>query len=525
MPSLVTLELALLAGFVPLLPSLFMSRYFIVLRSHASDTIAAALAITLVLKWAGGRIRWNLNAGPVLMFVLVLYCSVTVSYAHDRVSALHRLILHFDWLVVTSAVFFSLRSKENIVGFLRWTAPGAAAVCIYGVWERLATGQTEISSTMGHTPLYGGYLIVMLFLFQCGMEISEKPGDKILNSSIFALLLINLFLCWSYAALFFFVAGEGLLLTGGWKRSGAGAAALKAAFIALMLTVSFGLIFPWRNAGNVLNLKKKSAELRLKLWKPTLDMIGERPLTGFGAGQYEVFIPRYREKAGEPPRGWEFNTRIRLPVVPENIVLALLAEQGVFGLLIFSGIFAWTFYTTAFHVKSDAGWKRRAAACLGWGAAALLGYAMFHFPFHTPGVWGPAWIMVSLIWGLRDGEPKPPAPPGTQKRKRTALKTSAALAALSLSLYLLYLPVGRLVNDVRVNRGGIHAARGDLKGFRESFENTMPLVPRTWRYYYNYGEGLLSFGKKDEALAAFGKAVRFRPHSVIISRRMKQTAF
>jgi O-antigen ligase len=74
-----------------------------------------------------------------------------------------------------------------------------------------------------------------------------------------------------------------------------------------------------------------SLGIRMIMWKATLRMVAEQPLTGVGAGAWEAEIPLYL------PSGSQVETDYYV----HNEVLQTLAEYGVAGALFLLGLFAW----------------------------------------------------------------------------------------------------------------------------------------------------------------------------------------
>ncbi|TFZ00902.1 hypothetical protein EZ313_20940 [Ramlibacter henchirensis] len=75
----------------------------------------------------------------------------------------------------------------------------------------------------------------------------------------------------------------------------------------------------------------ESLGIRMVMWKATLGMIADRPVTGVGAGAWEVQIPLYL------PRG----TQVETDYYVHNEVLQALAEYGLAGLVFLAGLFGW----------------------------------------------------------------------------------------------------------------------------------------------------------------------------------------
>ncbi|TFZ08229.1 O-antigen ligase family protein [Ramlibacter humi] len=75
----------------------------------------------------------------------------------------------------------------------------------------------------------------------------------------------------------------------------------------------------------------ESLNLRKVMWAATLRMIADRPVSGVGAGAWEVQVPRYQAD-GE---------QLETDYYVHNEVLQLLAEDGVVGLVFLAGLFGY----------------------------------------------------------------------------------------------------------------------------------------------------------------------------------------
>lgn len=104
-----------------------------------------------------------------------------------------------------------------------------------------------------------------------------------------------------------------------------------------------------------------SLSIRKMMWRATLRLIADRPLTGVGAGAWEVQIPRYQADG----------VQLETDYYAHNEVLQLLAEDGAVGLLFLAGLFAyllrsaWTTWgASGEEAAHDAPWRATALASL-----------------------------------------------------------------------------------------------------------------------------------------------------------------
>ncbi|HEY7372471.1 MAG TPA: O-antigen ligase family protein [Polyangia bacterium] len=128
---------------------------------------------------------------------------------------------------------------------------------------------------------------------------------------------------------------------------------------------------------------------RLGLWRRTLAVYREHPLTGVGPGNFSVLFPRYAEP-GAAADGVMSATMV--PRRPHNELLERLTETGPLGLAAFVGLCAAAFVTAgaigraarAQPARTDTVGDLDAAAAGAGGVAASLGCGLTAFPLAMP---------------------------------------------------------------------------------------------------------------------------------------------
>lgn len=86
-----------------------------------------------------------------------------------------------------------------------------------------------------------------------------------------------------------------------------------------------------QRTGSIADPDDASLGVRMTMWKATLRMIEARPLTGVGAGAWEVDIPLYQADG----------TQLETDFYAHNEFLQLVAEYGALGWLLLVGLFAY----------------------------------------------------------------------------------------------------------------------------------------------------------------------------------------
>ncbi|MDY0280962.1 MAG: O-antigen ligase family protein [Salinivirgaceae bacterium] len=126
---------------------------------------------------------------------------------------------------------------------------------------------------------------------------------------------------------------------------------------------------------SIVNPTSKENVHRINIWKTTLDMIQEKPLFGYGPGNWKLHAPEFYN--GRFTRENELNWQR-----PHNDYLWVLAEKGVFGLLIYCGIFAAVFYFLLTVIRrSNLFDERLFALFLIFGLTIYLAASFFDFPY------------------------------------------------------------------------------------------------------------------------------------------------
>jgi O-antigen ligase len=114
-----------------------------------------------------------------------------------------------------------------------------------------------------------------------------------------------------------------------------GPALLVALVVALGVVTYFGFVAPDAARERVTTVESGTG--RLDLWQVGWRMVEDEPLTGVGAGNYEVASVHYLLEPGEVERS---DFIVDNPKVTHNVYLQMAAELGVVGLALFLAIAA-----------------------------------------------------------------------------------------------------------------------------------------------------------------------------------------
>ncbi len=118
-------------------------------------------------------------------------------------------------------------------------------------------------------------------------------------------------------------------------------------------------------------LQSASAKERLFVWYKTVELIKDRPVLGYGIGNWKIFFPS-KSVAGS----YRLQHKDMIFTRVHNDFLEIWAEQGIFGILLFLGILGWAFYALIFAMRKAKVERKRELIIL---AGTLLGYVAIAF--------------------------------------------------------------------------------------------------------------------------------------------------
>lgn len=290
-------------------------------------------------------------------------------------------------------------------------------------------------------------------------------------------------------------AGTVWLLEGGqvaWKRL---------ALIGLGLALIGGLLFGLTRQGLTEKLANtESIAERLALWQNSVQMWEEAPVVGKGAGQWQIWMPKYGV-------GHFFSANVQRGQTtfqrPHNDYLWLGTELGLVGLGLYLAYF-WGGVVSLFRVfRKGPTPEERWAGLLGFGS--LVGYAalaQFDFPHERPEL--QVWVLVWLGYGYaKAGKPGRSGVPGL---------VLPALALLSIGLGL-----PRLSGEIKIKALRQATARGNAGGALQAYRlanhpHLLTVDPTTVPLAWHAGVAVFYAGQYAQALELFREARRVAPY-------------
>ncbi len=252
----------------------------------------------------------------------------------------------------------------------------------------------------------------------------------------------------------------------------------------------------------------RTARIRLELWKKTLQMIGDHPWFGVGAGNWKMALNRYGTAELDSDTG-KLNY-----VRPHNDYLWVWAESGIFGLLCYLSIFGIAFYyiyRLFFRAKDPE--DSLLALLMGFGILAYLGIAFFDFPreriVHSSLL---LLMLAAATAGYHRAFPRPAGnfPKAAQPLNLLFLVILALCAVLGFS---------RLRSEIHLQKAFQHESRKnwpenirELDRAETAFYNIDPVVNPLALYR---GDAWLALNNIDRALQEYQQARQVHPYNIL----------
>ena len=281
-----------------------------------------------------------------IVYCVSIFQSINIIESYYTIS---KILLFSSFFILTTYLFVSGKIKfETILKALIVFSCFIVVSTILEVFKLRSTGVSVfkesnmylITSTFGHKNLLSS-AIFMCIPFLCAAFLSLNKSWKIAASIniFFAVLLIFMlqtraviagmglsFLITSFLSLFLFRGQKERKYI---RMIGFGAIVvlLGFLFVAVKYSDKFSLL-----------TKTESMRERVNIWHNTLEMIKEFPLTGVGAGNWQIHFPNYGLT-----RFYDVNFSISEGLTnfqrPHNDFLWVFSETGILGFIIYCSIF------------------------------------------------------------------------------------------------------------------------------------------------------------------------------------------
>lgn len=316
--------------------------------------------VLLASDWQKYKVKFTLTNAAVGLFFISFSVSTFVGVDwyksfwdnHERMLGLFT-IFHYIiyYIVITSLV----REWKDWKWLLRLFLLAGSIVMLIGVWQKfvnpdffLNKGSARVSATLGNAIYYSGYGLFITFIGYL-LAIKEKKWSFWQWYAVAGAILgfLGIFLGGTRGTLLGLLAGVFVLFASYVFALKEHRSIRKVLGSLIVLSfVLFGLVFVFRQTnfvkqipvvGNLLNtsISSGTAHTRIMAWGIAIDAWKENPVFGWGPNNYYyAFNKYYRPEFLELGWGetWFDNAH--------SAVMNTLAVQGVFGLLLYVGLFA-----------------------------------------------------------------------------------------------------------------------------------------------------------------------------------------
>lgn len=272
---------------------------------------------------------------PALMYVVVILISITASLHRDTsfLSLFSYVTPLLLFVGITQLMHRRRRTRRLVIAFIIY----GFGLSLFGIFQSLDLfphswwwTRGDIAATYVNKNHFGGFLEMVIFLGLGQVFYGVKATEKILFALLTLFMMVTLFLTHSHGALISFLCALVIfifLLLHPKKVP-------RASLIALFCLCLFMVLFIFNRLSTIAQNTQEytkspiASELnswssRESVWRSTVLMIKERPLTGVGLGNFELAFPPYRQ-----PR---MDKRVDYA---HNDFLQFVAEVGLFGILV-----------------------------------------------------------------------------------------------------------------------------------------------------------------------------------------------
>lgn len=317
---------------------------------------------------------------PSLMFPLALYgLYLSGSSLFSPYFALAIPYAGYVLSLLALTFLVSMLEEDDRLVFFRFFGLACLLSAGYGLAQRLGWDPTPWTEATRHRPtgfsgnpvFFGGVLAASLPLFLYRQK-PMHPAWDLVHGAALSLVLLGVFFSFSRAA--WGAAAVALAASlfalraepAAWRRAGAGL------LLFFILALPFaGQAVPIDKEGEVglrgrLKIASVSGQVRHYLWGDAGKLFSDRPLTGWGPGAFTAAYPHRRSE-----EILRLQALTALPEDAHNIVLHLLATEGIVG----TGLFFWLL------AAAFVSFRRRPAAVPAKVAGAAAGALAFPLLF------------------------------------------------------------------------------------------------------------------------------------------------
>jgi O-antigen ligase len=384
-----------------------------VLPGGPAFSFAKVLGVLLALSWLAtiatreNRARDFFSEHPGAVYLLGLFlawATVSMLWAQHESEAATAASRYGLNLLLFPIVYTALRKREY-AGWVAWTfVAGALFTTAFGFVFPQPTEEGRLTGAIGEANELASVLVAA-FAVAAGLALASKRSSSVRLAALAAaaLCLGGVFFSSSRAGLLALalVLVASVFVAGRWR----GRAALVTLIAALGAVVYFSAFASPLAREHVTRVGGGTG--RADLWTIAWRMTEDKPVTGVGAGNFQLVSPQYLLQPGAIARD---DFVLDQPKQTHNIYLQVLAELGFPGLLLFGSIIGFSLSCTAAAARRFRALGDTHLETLSWAfLLAALGVLAADF-FQSEQFSKQLWLLLALgpaLLGLaRRGEPE-----------------------------------------------------------------------------------------------------------------------
>lgn len=423
---------------------------------------------------------------PISLLLLLIWFIVSTFTSQYRYVSSNQLLVWFTYTFLFFALANWVRNEGALWRFLCFWLSGSALAIIYGLITFFSKKTDVLTSTFGNPNFYGAYLVLITPVIIA--SIIYKKENRFLKGLLLLLAGISLFSLYltssqgawvgfAVSLLVLFFLHRRRILTTPRKKLILGVLSLIIALV-LVCGVHFSPSGVWE--GLVRNIQEGTLNIRLHIWRGTLRMIGERPITGWGAGTFYIVYPRFRDPS-------YFKNPHSVPATrhAHNEYLELASELGIVGVGLFICFLGSLFRLASKSPDGEGGKDGRRELNKGFiaGVSGLLAHNVVSVNLRFPTCAIFLWITLGLI-AASSGERK------EVKFSSPGFGRIIIFALLSLTAASFFQFKSSLWAQIYLKNGITLKERGDFSGAIREYKKALrqdPYFPRAlYRLAYVY---------------------------------------
>ena len=332
------------------------------MRAFGLQAVAFGLLVVLLgrINWAPEGVKTFLRTGPNLPLVLLVawaglsFLTNTPTVGTGRALAQAELIRLGAGAIIFFAVVYRASSRDHLKLLSYLLLAGGVIAALAGLVTYSESEKNVATAFFPNAQLLAAFLVLLLPVAIVFAQQGPMDARRILASAatvclLGALLLTNNRSAWLGAII-------GMMVTTGLTLRGMNAREVttqKHRFIAPIIAIlaACGLFFTMSGAGTKFSERAStlattsndaSFQWRRQMWSNALTMIGQKPLNGWGVGQFGMVLGDFDETA--PPRNQVEREGVSLTSIPHNEYLQIGAELGLVGLALYLAVLGAFFY-------------------------------------------------------------------------------------------------------------------------------------------------------------------------------------